>query len=200
MFEERFINYSYIYNNMVNNLTTLSVLEPLLFKQEWMHLAEISRESKMPHPTARIYLNDFEKEGVVIKQIKGRLTLYKLNQNNPLIVDYATLIEKNKLVKRCSKDVLLKEIVSFLHKFDNLFIIFGSASINLKTANDIDLIIIGDFDKNKFKEVEKKHGFKFHLISMDRLEEISQGLKKEIKDKHLIIQGSEKIIKWMLIN
>ena len=67
---------------MVNNITTLSVLEPLLFKQEWIHLAEISRELKMPHPTARIYLNDYEKEGVVVKQTKGKLTLYKLNYSN----------------------------------------------------------------------------------------------------------------------
>ena len=185
---------------MVNNITTLSVLEPLLFKQEWIHLAEISRELKMPHPTARIYLNDFEKEGVVIKQIKGRLTLYKLNYSNLLIIDYLILVEKNKLIKKCSKELLLKEIVSFLHESDNPTIIFGSASIDLKNANDIDLIIIGDFEKNKFKEFERKHDIKFHLINMKKLEEISLSLKEEIKKKHLIVQDSEKIIKWMLKN
>src|SRR3989344_1769883 len=135
---------------MVNNITILSVLEPLLFKQEWTHLAEISRELKMPHPTARIYLNNFEKEGVVIKQSKGKMTLYKLNYDNPLIIDYLILIEKNRLIKKCSKEVLLKEIVSFLHKLDNSIILFGSASIGLKNADDIDLIIVGEFDK--FKE------------------------------------------------
>ncbi len=185
---------------MVNNITTLSVLEPLLFKQEWMHLAEISRELKMPHPTARIYLNDFEKQGVVIKQIKGNLTLYKLNYSNPLILDYLLLIEKNKLIKKCSQEILLKEIVSFLHESDNPIIIFGSASIDLKNANDIDLIIIGEFEKNKFKEFEKKHDIKFHLINLKRLEEIATNLKEEIKKKHLIIQDSEEIIKWMLKN
>ena len=185
---------------MVNNITTLSVLEPLLFKQEWIHLAEISRELKMPHPTARIYLNDFEKEGVVIKQTKGKMTLYKLNYSNPLIIDYIILVEKNKLINKCSKEVLLKEIVSFLHALENPSIIFGSASINLKNANDIDLIILGDFDKPNFKEFEKKHSIKFHLINLKKLEEISLSLKEEIKKKHLIIQDSEKIIKWMLIN
>lgn len=185
---------------MVNNITTLSVLEPLLFKQEWIHLAEISRELKMPHPTARIYLNDFEKEGVVIKQIKGRLTLYKLNYSNPLIIDYISLVEKNKLIKKCSKEILLKEIVSFLHESNNPTIIFGSASINLKNANDIDLVIIGEFEKSEFKEFEKKHNIKFHLINLKKLEEINPTLKEEIKKKHLIVQDSEKIIKWMLKN
>ncbi len=185
---------------MVNNITTLSVLEPLLFKQEWTHLAEISRELKMPHPTARIYLNNFEKEGVVIKQSKGKMTLYKLNYDNPLIIDYLILIEKNRLIKKCSKEVLLKEIVSFLHKLDNSIILFGSASIGLKNADDIDLIIVGEFDKSNFMELEKKFGIKFHLINLKKLEEINQSLKEEIKNKHLIIQDSEKIIRWMLKN
>ncbi len=185
---------------MVNNITTLSVLEPLLFKQEWTHLAEISRELKMPHPTARIYLNEFEKEGVVVKQSKGKMTLYKLNYSNPLILDFIILVEKMRLINKCSKEVLLKEIVSFLHNLNNPAIIFGSASINLKSANDIDLIIIGDFDKHDFKEFEKKHDIKFHLINLKKLEEISPTLKEEIKKKHLIIQDSEKIIKWILIN
>jgi len=185
---------------MVNNITILSVLEPLLFKQEWTHLAEISRELKMPHPTARIYLNDFEKQGVVVKQIKGKLTLYKLNYENPLIVDHIILVEKNRLINRCSKEILLKEIVSLLHNLKNPIIIFGSASINLKGANDIDLIIINDFDKHILKEFEKKHGLKFHLVNPKRLEEINQSLKEEIKKKHLIIQDSENVVKWMLIN
>ena len=185
---------------MVNNITTLSGLEPLLYKQEWIHLAEISRELKMPHPTARIYLNEFEKQGVVVKQTKGRLTLYKLNYSSPLIIDYIILVEKNKLINKSSKEVLLKEIVSFLHDINNPAIIFGSASLNLKNASDIDLIIMGNFDKHSFKEFEKKHDIKFHFINLNKLEEINLSLKEEIIKKHLIIQDSEKIIKWMLIN
>ncbi len=185
---------------MVNNITILSVLEPLLFKQEWTHLAEISRELKMPHPTARIYLNDLEKEGILIKQSLGKMIMYKLNYSNPLILDYIILVEKSRLIKKCSKDVLLKEIVSFLHDFDNPILIFGSASIDFKNANDIDLLIIGEFDKSKIKEFEKKHDIKFHLINLKKLDEISSAMKEEIKKKHLIVQDSEEIIKWMLTN
>ena len=183
---------------MVNNITKLSVLEPLLFTQEWTHLAEISRELKMPHPTARIYLNDFEKEGVVIKKIKGRLTLYKLNYFNLIITDYIVLVEKNKLIRKCSEEILLKEIVSFLHEMGNTSIIFGSASVDLKSANDIDLIIIGEFEKNIFKEFEKKYSIKFHLINLNKLEEMNSSLKEEIKKKHLIVNDSERTIRWML--
>jgi len=34
---------------MVNKLTIWSFLEPLLYSQEFLHLAEISRELKSPH-------------------------------------------------------------------------------------------------------------------------------------------------------
>ena len=185
---------------MVNNITTLSVLEPLLFKSDWIHLAEISREIKMPHTTARIHLNNLEKDGVILKQIKGKLSLYKLNYSNPLITDYIALIEKNKLIKKCSKEILLKELVSFLHELDNTIIIFGSASVNLKDAESIDLVVIGSLDKIHFEEFEKKNGINFHLINLKKLEEVSSNLKEEIKNKHLIIQNSEEVIKWMLKN
>jgi len=185
---------------MVNNITMLSVLEPLLFRQEATHLAEISREIKMPHPTARLHLNYFERQGIVTKQIKGKLSLYKLNYSNPLIIDYIILVEKNKLIKRCSNEVLLKEIISYLHNLDNTLIIFGSASINLKNSNDIDLLIIGEFNKNSLREFEKKFGIKFHIINLKNLQEVSSALKLEIKNKHLIIQDLDKVIKWMLKN
>ena len=185
---------------MVNKITMISVLEPLLFNQEWMHLAEVSRSLKIPHPTARIYLKNLEKGGIVRKQSKGKMTLYKLNYNNPLIVDYIILAEKIRLINRCSKEVLLKEIVSFLHELNNTVIIFGSASVNLKDAEDVDLIIIGRIDKRSFMEFEKKHDIKFHIINLKRLEEVNSSLKEEVKKKHLILQDSEKIVKWMMIN
>ena len=123
-----------------------------------------------------------------------------LNPSNPSdLPSWATEIA-NKLIKKCSKDILLKEIVSFLHELNNLVLIFGSASVNLKEANDIDLAVIGDLDKLHFKEFEKKYDIKFHLINLEKLEEITLSLKEEIKKKHLLIQNSEEIVKWMLKN
>ncbi|MEK6827441.1 MAG: nucleotidyltransferase domain-containing protein [Nanoarchaeota archaeon] len=188
---------------MDNNLTIWSVLEPLVYITDFKHLAEISRELKSPHATVRKYLNELEKQGILAKSIKGRLTLYKLNYSNLLIIDYLSLFEKSKLVARCQNDLLMKEIVSFLHKtfMDNELIIFGSAVENTKKANDIDILIIGNIKaKDKLKDFEKKFEIKFHVISVPKLDDISNTLKEEIKKKHLIINNTEIILRWILKN
>jgi len=188
---------------MVNNITIITYLEPLLYNPDWIHLSELSRMLKIPHPTLRQHLNLFEKKGIVRKQIKGRLTNYKINYDNPLIIDYLVMIEKNKLINKCNKDLLLKEVTSFLHGFNgfnNPLLIFGSAVNNIKTANDIDILLIGDYNKQSFNDFQNKFGIKFHVISLKHLSDVKSTLKKEIIEKHLIISDSEEIIQWMLKN
>jgi|SRR3989344_2775025 len=185
---------------MVNNITITSSLEPLLYKHEWVHLAELSRILKTPHPTLRQHLNFFEKKGILSKSIKGRLTLYKIKEDAPLLLEYLVITEKNKLIARCNQELLLKEITYFFHSFSNTLLIFGSSVHNLKNANDIDLLITGEFNKQLLKDFEKRFGVKFHIISIKNLLDVSPTLKKEIIEKHLIINNSEEVIKWMLKN
>ena len=188
---------------MVKKISILFILEPLLYSQEFMHLADISRKLKMPHTTLRKYLNNFEKIGVVIKQIKGRLTMYKLNYSNPLITDYLQVIEKEKLLRKCNESTLLKEIVLFIHENENEnnILIFGSAVEDIKKANDIDLLITGKNNMgDKIKLLEKKLNLEFHIIKVKKLEEINKALKNEIINKHIIVEGIGQIVKWMLKN
>jgi len=189
---------------MVKNITItefsrFSLLKPFLYEEEWKHLAEISRELKIPHPTMRIYLNNLEKKGILIKSKKGRLTLYKLNYNNPFISNYLVVCEKERLISACEGNLLLKEITSFLQSLNNKdILIFGSAAVNLKEANDIDLIISENIDKKGISDFESKFKIKFHIINFNNLKELSDVLKKEIIKKHLIIKNSEYFVKWML--
>lgn len=176
-------------------------MEPFLYTREYLHLAEISKKLKKPHSSVRKYLNFFEKKGILIKDLKGRLTLYKLNINSPIIIDYLTLVEKEKLIKQCNKDLLINELTSFLHNNlneSNKALIFGSATIDTKKSNDIDLLITGKINEDIINKFEKKFNVKIHLINVKNLKTITQSLKTEIMKKHLIIQGSEKIIKWLI--
>ena len=187
---------------MVKNTTIWSYLGPFLDTKEYLHLADISKRLNKPHPTVRNYLNLFEEEGILIKETKGRLSLYKINPNSPILVDYLVLAEKEKLIIQCKNDLLMKEIVFFLHKSlnqDNKALIFGSAVINLKKANDVDILITGRLSfGDKIKEFEKKFNKKIHLINLKNLNMISESLRTEIIKKHLLIQGSEEIIKWLI--
>src|SRR3989338_5093383 len=101
---------------MVNNITIIRALEPFLSKpNEKLHLAMISREIKIPHPTLRKWLNAFEKKGILKKSFQGRLTLYSLNHANPNLIDYLVMAEKDKLIKFSERYLQLKEIVKFVY-------------------------------------------------------------------------------------
>lgn len=180
--------------------TKYSYLEPFLdFTKNEIHLSEISKRIKEPHPTTRIYLNYFEKMGFLKKSHKGKLTLYSLNKENPLIIDLISLAEKDLLFRKIASDLILKEIVSFLH--DNLtnkqILLFGSARTDTKAANDIDVLIIGK-TRLSFNKLENKINKKIHLINVFSLSKINESLKEEIRKKHLLLEGTESLIKWLI--
>ena len=186
---------------MVKIITKWLYLEPFVKTDEWLHLADVSRQLKEPHPTVRNYLNYFEKKALLIKQVKGRLTIYRLNKNNPLLIHYLVLVEKERLIAAC-EDLLIQEFVSFLDKHideNTKVILFGSSVENSRKAEDLDLIISGDVDfKDKLKDFEDKFNKKIHLINVKNLHDITDTLKKEIIKKHIIINGVEEVIKWLI--
>ncbi len=187
---------------MVNKLTIVRALEPFLSKpKEWLHLAEISRTIKEPHPTVRQWLNQLEKNGVLKKQFKGRLTIYSLNLNNQNIIDYLLVVEKGRLIRQCEKWLVLKELAHFVNSSfgENIkVLVFGSAAEKFDVSEDIDLLIIGKTDIKNIKKFAGRFNKELHIINVSSLVKISKSLKEEIIKKHLLVKGSEDIIRWIL--
>lgn len=182
---------------MVKKVSIWLTLEPLLSGAP-KHLAEISRELRKPHTTIRKHLAIFEKLGILSKEKKGRQTFFKLKRI-PLLIDYLSIIEKEKLIEKCKKDLVMKEIVEHVHQnIDNDVLIFGSAVDSTRKANDIDMLVIGKFKEEKLNIIETKLNVKLHIISVSKLSEINESLKEEIREKHLIVQGSERLMKWLI--
>ena len=187
---------------MVNKTTMWAYIQPLLFKEDYMHLAEISKKLNKNHSVVRQYLSFFEKKGIILKKIAGRLSMYKINLFSPIIIDYIAVVEKEKMMKKCEEDLLIQEVVVFLHTHlneNNKSLIFGSSVEDSKKSNDIDILIIGKNNLNeKIKQLGKKLNIKLHIINVKSLRSVTEGLKKEIRIKHLIVQGAEEIIKWLM--
>jgi len=186
---------------MVRNKTKWFFLEPFLNKDREIHLSELSRMLKTSHTIVRRYLMDYEKQGFLKKEIIGRQTFYKLNFEFPLIIDFLSIVEKEKLIRHTNSNLLLKELVYSLHKVELPIIIFGSFSEEQKTrSKDIDLLIIGKINKKNqkiLKEIESKINKKMHIINVNEFKEVTKVLKKEILSKHLIINNSELILRWL---
>lgn len=187
---------------MVKKLTILNVLEPFLFNpDEKLHLAHIAKELKLPRPTVGKHLNFLERKGLLKKEIKGRLTLYSLRMEASNLLDYLTIAEKSRLIKQCEHELVLRELVRFLQANlgeKNKAAIFGSAAISAKKANDIDLLVSGKFDKDALDKFAERYDIQVHLINVDALKDVNDALKKEILKKHLLIKGSEELLRWLL--
>lgn len=184
---------------MVNKITKTkySYLEPFLTSRERLHLLDISRRIGENHATVRKYLNDFEKLGLLKKTNKGRLTMYEVNFDFSLWVDFIVVAEKDKLIRMCVENLLFKELISELHKLTSgTLIIFGSASDNFKDAKDVDIISLDK--KLTVKEIEKKFDLDIHLHYVSSLKDISETMRQEVLKKHLIINGSEEVVKWLV--
>ena len=139
--------------------------------------------------------------GILNKEIQGRNTLFNLNYDHPNLIDYITMIEKFKLIKLCENNKIIKELVNTLRpilKGSNLTLIFGSASHSPNKANDIDLLITGKTDKKILEKFSNRWNKKIHLINLKSLNNVTSALRQEIISKHVIISGSEDIIRWLL--
>lgn len=188
---------------MVQKITisNANILEPFVSNpKEKLHLALISRYLGVPHPTLRRWLNEYEKKGILKKSFQGRLTLYSLNYENPLLIDYLASSEKNRLIARCEDDLRMKEIVQSMHNITGAgvkVIIFGSSIQNLDKANDIDILVLGSIELKLIKNLSKKINKEIHLIALKNLNNVSESLKTEIIKKHLIVKGLEDVVRWL---
>jgi hypothetical protein len=187
---------------MVRKLTVVRAIEPFLSRPgEKLHLAEISRIIDEAHPTVRQWLNDLVKEGVLLREQKGRLTLYCLNLSDYIILNYIVIAEKERLTRKCESSLLLKELTKSLNQNLEekiLCIIFGSAALDFESAEDIDLLVIGKTDEKSIKRLSSRLNKELHIINVSSLSKISKALKEEIIKKHLIIKGSEAVVRWII--
>ncbi len=169
------------------------------YSKKEIHLTEISKELCEVHSTVRRYLNEFEEDGILNKRNVGRLTFYSLNLRNPSIIDILTITELIKSIKKTKSDLILNEINSFIKENLNnsLVLIFGSATTNSKKANDIDILIINKKEVS-FKKLENLINKKIQVIQMTSLNKLNNALKEEIKKNHLLLNGGEKLVKWLI--
>ncbi|MFT4311770.1 MAG: hypothetical protein ACMXYF_00910 [Candidatus Woesearchaeota archaeon] len=180
---------------MVKKMTKWNYVEPFLFTRDALHLQDISRQVGENHTTVRNILNAFAQEGFLKMSQKGRLTLYEINSEFSLLIDYLSVAEKEFLIKK-TKNPLLKELISDLHKLtDQPLLLFGSTVIDFSKARDIDILCL---EKIEITSLEKKYRKKIHFLRVNNLKEIQLPLKQEIQKKHIIVSSVEQVVKWLL--
>ncbi len=183
---------------MVQKFTKWFILEPLIYEDR-LHLREISRRVGVPHPTLNRYLYKLIREGIVRKEKVGNQTYYRLNKQHPLLIDVVSIVEKERVLFLAKDNLLLREIIYHLHNLNaEVIIIFGSSVDNIYDAEDVDVLVVKGFNNKITERLERKLRIKLHVVKVSNLYEINDTLKKEIIKRHLLVEGVEKCVKWML--
>ena len=126
--------------NIINNLE-------FFFEDCYRRISvrEYAKLIKVSPPTASKILSDYEKEGILKKEIDRQYFFYFANKNNEIFIDFSRIYWKRKLFPLINQ--LEKELTN------HVIILFGSlAKAEVNPDSDIDLAI---FSKKKEINVEK---------------------------------------------
>ena len=185
---------------MVRKITNTEIIG--LFLTDYSkryYLREMSVLLKKPHQTIKPHLDALVKENILLKNERKNITEYSLNFNNKRIYDYLTIAEKDKFFKRINEDTLIKILSEKFAVFfrSNTFIIFGSAVNKIQPDSDIDLLVIGKQNITKYTDdFAKIYNKKIHKIQINKLNNLTLTLAKEIYKKHLILNNTEEVIRF----
>jgi predicted nucleotidyltransferase len=185
---------------MVKKITKIEIIK--LFLTDYSkryYLREIARLLEKPHQSVKPYLEQLVKEKILIKEVRKKIVEHRLSMKNNIVYNYLIIAEKENLLERLNKDSLFNILYEKLSKYftSNTFIIFGSASVELKKGSDIDLLIIGKTNLSKeLKDFEEVYNKKIHIIQIDNLKNADISFIKEIYKKHLILNNTETIINF----
>jgi len=185
---------------MVKKFTTYKIIEQ--FTNDYdrkYYLRELANLLKKPHQTIKPYVEELVKKGILIKNKRKNIIEYFLDFKNKQIYDYLIIAEKEKLIRKLDKETLLKVLFEKLSSFfaENTFVVFGSSVKKLEKETDIDLLVIGKSNIRKIvEEFEEIYNKKLHKIQVNSLNKLDDALIKEIYKKHIILNNTEKIIRF----
>ncbi|MEK6873258.1 MAG: nucleotidyltransferase domain-containing protein [Nanoarchaeota archaeon] len=185
---------------MVKKLTKYNIIELYLNNYgKSIYLRELASLIGKPHQTVKPYVEELVKEKILLKNARKNIVEYSLNFKESKVYDYIIISEKEKLIERLNKDILLKTLLEKLSmSFEkNTFVIFGSAVSQINKGSDIDLLIIGDDNIIKIiKEFEDIYDKKIHKVQVKNLNGLTLTFAKEIYKKHLILNNTEAVIRF----
>lgn len=185
---------------MVKKITKIRIID--LYTNSYgrrYYLREMAELLKKPHQTIKPYVEGLVKEKILIKNKRKKIIEYSLNFNNKQLYDYLTIAEKEKLAERMKEDLILKVLFEKLSAFfsKDIFVIFGSSVYKIKKDSDIDLLIIGKSNLSKeIKDFEDIYNRKIHKIQVIDIKKISSALIKEVYKKHILLNETERIIRF----
>ena len=173
---------------MIQEYTRYRILQEFLdFPLKDFHMREITRMTKITHPSMINHLNCLIKEGLIIKEKKGIYPTYKANRDDELFKLYKRL----DIMLRIKQTGLADYIYDSCHP--DVVILFGSGSKGEDIEDsDIDIFVQAPEKKLNLLQYEKKFNRKINLFFEENFLRLSGELKNNIING-IILKGYLKV-------
>ena len=175
---------------MVGKYTYLGIFLPSPNKT--FSLNEFENHFRIPHQTLKSHLELLTKEKILLQEKRKRFLFYTLNHKNPLIIDYLSICEKERLINFLKKPLFRRLYDTISAFFDNSqFLIFGSAASD-NHYNDLDLLILSKKQdmRTALQQFEATYSIKLHIILTDE-KNITKTFLEEIRKSHIILNNHD---------
>ena len=190
--------------NITENHLQVLLLFTNGFNREY-YIREVQKLLKISPRTSQLILNDLENKGILESKTKGKIKDYTIKRNS-LSQRYIIFSEQYKAIAFLEKKLIIKEIIEKINPFiEGIGIIFGSYAKDIaKKDSDLDIFVIGKYNKEKIKKVSKTYGIEISIkcYPLKTFEKnlANDILLKEILKNHIIFLNAEQFIKMVLKN
>ena len=190
--------------NITENHLQVLLLFTNGFNREY-YIREVQKLLKISPRTSQLILNDLENKGILESKTKGKIKAYTIKRNS-LSQRYIIFSEQYKAIAFLEKKLIIKEIIEKINPFiEGIGIIFGSYAKDIaKKDSDLDIFVIGKYNKEKIKKVSKTYGIEINIkcYPLKTFEKnlANDILLKEILKNHIIFLNAEQFIKAVLKN
>jgi len=182
-----------------NHLQILSLFTKGFNKE--LYIREVHRSVKISPRTAQLILDDLENKAVLESKNRGKIKLYSIKKTN-IASEYIILAEKYKLISFLENRPMIKEIVfKIIPLVKGMGMIFGSyAKSNENKDSDLDILIIGRYDKEGLKKISSIYGVDLSVKSFPILKKnvMESVLYREVLDNHVIFKSTEEFVRKAL--
>ena len=190
--------------NITENHLQVLLLFTNGFNREY-YIREVQKLLKISPRTSQLILNDLENKCILESKTKGKIKAYTIKRNS-LSQRYIIFSEQYKAIAFLEKKLIIKEIIEKINPFiEGIGIIFGSYAKDIaKKDSDLDIFVIGKYNKEKIKKVSKTYGIEISIkcYPLKTFEKnlANDILLKEILKNHIIFLNAEQFIKMVLKN
>ena len=186
----------YVYP-VVNYYTYLGVYGDDLHKR--VGLGEFERQFKRPHQTVKAHLQGFVDARILTLEKRGRFSAYSLNLKNPLLREYLTMCEKERLLSFLGRRPEFKRLYETLspHFRASRLLVFGSAATT-EDYRDIDLLVISKDRaiRTAIDHFAKTYQIDIHVVQTDEAH-LTHSFIAELRKSHVILNQHDYFIEVM---